>query len=98
MLKDLDIKPVLTIIKNPQSNAPVEQVHQVILNMIFTNDIYNKTDYIYPWNETLAYIAWAIRSSYHRSIQYIPGQAVFGRYIIVNVVSVVHWRVINSGK
>ena len=35
LLNYLNIKPVLTKIKNPQDNAPVEQVHQVILNMIF---------------------------------------------------------------
>ena len=29
--------------------------------MIFTKDINNKVfDYLYPWGETLAYIAWAI--------------------------------------
>ena len=42
LLKDLDIKPTLTTIKNPQANAPVEQLHQVILNMIFTKDLDNK--------------------------------------------------------
>ena len=27
LLKDFDIKPVLTSVKNPQNNAPVERVH-----------------------------------------------------------------------
>ena len=39
LLKDFDIKPVLTSIKSTQANAPVEQVHQVILNMLITKDI-----------------------------------------------------------
>ena len=30
LLKDSDINPVLTKIKNPQANAPLERVHQVI--------------------------------------------------------------------
>ena len=65
-LKDLDIKPILTKIKNPQDNAPVERVHQVILNMIVAKDIDDKIfDNIYPWGETLASIAWAIIASYH---------------------------------
>ena len=57
LLKDFDIKPVLTSVKNTQANASVEQVHQVILNMLATKDLDKKIfDYIYPWAETLAYI------------------------------------------
>ena len=33
-LKDFDIKPALMSVNNPQSNTPVERVHQVILNML----------------------------------------------------------------
>ena len=49
LLKDFAIKPVLTSVKNPQSNAPVDQVHQLMLNMIVTKDLDNKVfDYIDP--------------------------------------------------
>ena len=49
-LKDLDIKPFLTLVNKPQSYAPVEWLHQVILNMLVNKDIDNKGfDYIYPW-------------------------------------------------
>ena len=82
MLKYFDIKPVLTSVKSPQDNAQVEQVHQVILNMLVTKDLDNKVfDYIYQWGETLAYIAWAIRASYHRTIMATTGQASFVRDI-----------------
>ena len=48
--KDSDIKPILTSVKNPQANSPLEQVHQVILNMISTKDLDNKVfDYIDIW-------------------------------------------------
>ena len=58
LLKDFDMKSVLTFVKNPQANAPVEKVHQVILNMLVTKDLDNKVlNYIDPWGETLAYIA-----------------------------------------
>ena len=36
LLKDLDIKPVLTAIKNPQANTMLERGHQAILNMLAT--------------------------------------------------------------
>ena len=92
LLKYIDIKPVLTSIKNTQANAPVERVHQLILNMLVTKDLDNKVfDYRYTWGETLSYISWAIRSSYHRTIMAPPGQAVFGRYMLFNLASVDDW-------
>ena len=54
VLKVFDIKPAVTTIKNPQPNASVERVHQVIINMLVTKDLANKVfDYIGPWGETL---------------------------------------------
>ena len=65
--------------------------------MLVTNDLDNKAfDYINPWGETLAYIAWAIRDSYHHTILASPGQAVFGRYMLFNLASVVDWRVLTA--
>ena len=47
LLKGFDIKPVLTSVKKYQANAPVERVHQLILNMFVTKDLGNKVfDYI----------------------------------------------------
>ena len=61
LLNEFDNKPVFTSIKNRQSNAPVEQVNQLILNMLVTKDIDNKVfDYIDPLGETLDSIAWEI--------------------------------------
>ena len=49
LLKDIDIKPVLTTIKTPQDNTTVDQVHQVILNMLVMKDIDNNIfDHIDP--------------------------------------------------
>ena len=74
LITELNIKTVLTSVKNPQSNATAERVNQVILNMIVTNNIDNKVfDYIDPWGETLAYIERYIRASYHRTIIATPG-------------------------
>ena len=57
LIKYLDLKPVLTSVKNPQDNSPVERVHQVILNILVTKDLDNKLfDHIGLWGENLAYI------------------------------------------
>jgi hypothetical protein len=66
-------------VENPQANAPVELVHQVIHNMICTKDSGNCVfDYIDPWGEILSSIAWAIRASYHSKLGTTPAQLVFG--------------------
>ena len=58
LLKVFNIEPVLTSVKNPQANAQVYQLHQVILNMLVNNDLDKKVfDYIDPWCEPLASIA-----------------------------------------
>ena len=58
--------------------------------MLVTKYLDNKVfDYIDPWGETLASIAWAIRYSYHLTIIATPGQAVFGRDMLFNLASVV---------
>ena len=68
----------------------MEQVQQLIYNVIFTKDIYDRVfDYIYPWGENLTSIAWSIRASYHNTIMATPGQAVFGRDMLFNLASVV---------
>ena len=84
---------------HPQANALVEQAHQVILNILATKDLDNKVfDHIYPWGETQASIAWEIRASYYRTIMATLGQAVFGRYMLFNLMSVVEWRVLTAAN
>ena len=98
-VKDFDIKPILASVKNPQANAPVERVHQVILNILVTKDLDNKVfDYIYPWGETLASISCAIRASYHCTTVATSGQAVFVGDILFNLASVIDWRVATDAK
>jgi transposase InsO family protein len=79
-VEDFNIKPKCTTVENPQANAPVEQVHQVIQNMIRTKDLnIYMFDYINPWDEILSSIAWAIRASYHSTlVGATPAQLVFG--------------------
>ena len=99
LLKNFDIKPVLTSVENPQANAPFEQVHQVILNMFVTKDL-DKIffDYKYPWGKTLSYIAWSIINSYHHTITVTPRQALFDRDLLFNLTSVFDWRVVTTSK
>jgi hypothetical protein len=99
LLKDFAVKPKCTTIKNPQSNAPVERVHQVINSMMVTQDLRHKIfDYINPWGPTLSAIAWAIRSSHHSTLGHTPAQLVFGRDMIFNLRTVANWKEISDRK
>ena len=90
LLKNFNIKPVLTTVNNPKSNAPLDREHQLILDMLVTKDIDNKVfEHTDPRGETLAYIAWSIRDYYHHTIMAIPGQYVFGRDMLFNLSSFV---------
>ena len=67
--------------------------------MLVTKDLDNKFfEYIDPWIEILAYIAWARRAYYHCIVEAKPRQAVFSRDIIFNFVSFVEWKVITAKK
>ena len=74
LIKNFNINPVLTTIKKPQASSLVERVHEVIFSILVPKDIDKRSfDYIDPWGETLAYIAWIIREPYHLTIQSTPG-------------------------
>ena len=52
------IKPALITAKNPQANAMVERVHQVVKNMLRVKDLTNHIfDYLDPWGEILSSVA-----------------------------------------
>ena len=99
LLRDFAIKPKCTTIKNPQSNAPVERVHQVIGNMFITQELDTKIfDLIDPWGPTLTAIAWAIRASHHSTLGHTPAQAVFQRDMIFNMKSIINWKEVSLRK
>jgi hypothetical protein len=87
--------------ENPQANALVEQVHQVINNMIHTKDLGNCVfDYIDPLGKILSSIAWAIHAaSYHSAtLGATPVQLVSGCNMIFNIKTIVDWRTITARK
>ena len=93
LILDYGIKPALITVKNPQANAMVERVHQVVVNMLrvkkLTNHIF---DYLDPWGEIFASVAWAIRSSYHSTKEATPAQLVFNRDMVMNIAHIANWK------
>ena len=99
LLKDFAIKPTPTTIKNPQANAILERVHQVLGDMLHTKNLQSYDfDDIDPWGELLASVAWAIRSTHHTTLQASPAQLVFSRDMMLNIKFIADWEAIRLRK
>jgi hypothetical protein len=99
LLQDFAIKPTCTTIKNPQSNAPVERIHQVVGQMMAAQDLKTRIfDFVNPWGPILTSIAWAIRAAHHSTLGYTPAQLVFGRDMVFNIKTIINWKDISERK
>ena len=82
-------KPITT--RNPQSNEIITQIHQTIRNIIRTFDVSNIVNNN-PWSGILAATMFAVRATYHTTLQASPMQLVFGRDAILNIKHVADWE------
>ena len=75
-----------TSIKNPQANAILERIHQVVMAMVRTSEI-DMADLVAPTDidAVLKNASWAIRSTYHTVLKACPGAAIFGRDILLDI-------------
>ena len=86
LVKDFAVKATCTSIKNSQSNAILEQIHQVVGSMLKTKDLVNiKFNELDMWNPILASVAYAIRCSNHSTLNATPGQLIFGRDMLLDL-------------
>ena len=81
-------KPITTM--NPQSNAIIKQIHQPIRNIIGTFDVSNIINNN-TWSSILAATIFAVRATYHTTLQASPMQLVFSRGAILNIKDVSDW-------
>ena len=78
--------------ENPQSNAFVERIHGVIAESFRAMQL-NTRPYDYTTNNAiLQAVAWALRSTYHTSLQATPGQFAFGRDMVLNSTYLANWK------
>ena len=94
---DYGAKPKPISVRNPQANAFVERVPQVVCNSIRTfeleNNYINEED---PWKGILSSTAFAVRSTFHTTLRNTPGQLVFGRDKILNIKHEANWEYIRK--
>ena len=97
--QDYGVKGKPITVRNPQANAIVERVHQVIGNIIRTFELEdNYLDEEDPWKGILSATAFAVRSTFHTTLHNSPGQLVFGRDMIFNIKHTANWEYIRQRK
>jgi hypothetical protein len=83
-------KPTTSNVINPQANAIIEQVDKVVNDMLRSFDLENNHENLEeqednPFDYFLQSTAWAMRSTYHTTLQATPSQLMFGRDMIHNI-------------
>lgn len=65
---------------DPGANSIVERVHQTLRNLVRALEVHDNAhqDPQGPWSRELAVMAYAIRFTYHTTLQATPGQLAFG--------------------
>ena len=91
------IKRKPTSVKNPQANAILERVHQVLMSMLRTAEI-DMANSVAPSDidAFLTNAAWAIRSTYHTVLKASPGAAIFGRDMLFDIPFLADWNKIGD--
>jgi Integrase core domain/Integrase zinc binding domain len=99
MCENYGIKAKPTTSHNPQANAIIERVHKVVNNMLRSFDLEQENlEEDNPFEYFLQSTAWAIRSTYHTTLQATPCQLVFGREMIHNIAFKANWNQIQKWK
>jgi hypothetical protein len=69
------------------------RVHKVVNNMLRSFDLEQENlEEDNPFEYFLQSTAWAIRRTYHTTLQATPCQLVFGRDMIHNIASKANWN------
>jgi hypothetical protein len=91
------IKHKPTTLKNPQVNAILERLHQVLGQMLCTSKL-DMAETITPDDVDvfLDRAAWAICSTYHTVLKASPGAAIFGRDMLFDIPFIADWNKIGD--
>ena len=99
-MKDEFNQRVKTIsVQNPQANSVLERIHQTMSNMLKTFQVYARDDMDEdPWTGLLSATMFALRSTYHTTLEATPMQLVFGRDAILPIFHQADWQYIKAKK
>ncbi len=85
------------MVKNPQANAILECIHQVLAQILSTAEL-NMAKSVTPndvdgWHDNPA---WTICSTYHTVLKASPGAAIFWRSMLFDILFVANWNKIGD--
>ena len=94
------IRRKLITTRNPQANAIVERVHQVVHNMLRVQELRSSDDLDpeFCLDGILAAVRSAVNSTIHTTNKATPTQLVFGRDAFLNVSFEADWQYIKERK
>ena len=96
---DYGIKQKPSSVRNSQSNAIIERIHQMISNILQSFDLTQiELDKDDLFSGILAAMMFATRATYHTTLQATPTQLVFGRHAILNSTFEANWKYIKDRK
>ena len=99
LCKEYGIKGRPTSSKNPQANSIVERLNGKINSMVRALNLdAQNLDLNDPFSEIVANCTWALRASYHSTLQASPGQTVFGRDMLFDLTFNTKWDNIQENK
>ena len=99
MCKNYDMKMKPSTTYNPQSNGIIERVHQVLNDCLRTFELEEEElDGNDPWSSFLASTSFAIRSTYHTTLEATPAQLVYGRDMLLPVRFNADWTRIRDNR
>ena len=95
----VNIKRKPPTVKNPQANAIIERVHDVLGEMMRTRAL-DMSPIVHDTTieDFLVDAAWAIRSMYHTVLKSTPGAAIFGRDMLFDIPFVADWNEIGRHR
>lgn len=96
--EDYPIKGKQITVRNPQANSILERVHQTIGNMFRTFEMQDSDDFQSNIQGVINAIMFAVRATYHTTLQASPMQLVFGRDAIFNIKFEANWNKIQAQK
>ena len=80
------------MVKNPQANAILEHLHQVLAQMLCTAELkMAKTITPDDVDVFLDNAAWAICSTYQSVLKASPGAAIFGCNMLIDIPFIANW-------
>jgi len=101
LCKNMGMKEKVSLPWNPQSNSVLERIHQILADCLRTFELEDKeidSSAADPFEEYLAQAAYAIRSGFHATHGYSPGELVFGRNMFLPVDTTVDWEKVKDRK